>query len=74
MAGVMIPVESRKRTAFVFSVDLRLFDKVIRPTLSCRVQGFERMTLQRSWAGHYGISTLEQNAFIGAPATSSNFC
>lgn len=119
-AGVEIPVESRKRTAFVFSVarpvagftnlvdptfgsrgvyarpfgedylavtspdvvddldtddlepDLHLFEEVVRPALSRRVRGFEHMTLQRAWAGHYEITTLDQNALIGSDAGCSN--
>lgn len=116
MAGIVLPVESRKRSVFVFktqnpprgfttlvdptfakhglyarayhgdffamtapapkddlhtrdsSIDFALFDEFVRPALANRVVGFEDIELVDSWAGHYEVSTFDQNAFVGRHA------
>lgn len=120
LAGVVVPVEARLRTAFVFSTpepverflnlveptftsrgvyarpygkgfmavtspapaddverfdrepDTALFEEIIRPALSRRVRGFEQMTLERAWAGHYEVNAFDQNAIIGRVAQPAN--
>lgn len=109
-AGIVLPVESRKRSIFYctsparlpgcpmvidpsgayfrpegegficgiapppdsdpechdFEVQHALFDAVLWPTLAARVPGFEALRVQRSWAGHYDMNTLDHNLILGA--------
>lgn len=49
-----------------FEVQHQLFDDVLWPTLAARVPGFEALRVQRSWAGHYDMNTLDHNLILGA--------
>ena len=49
-----------------FDVQHQLFDDVLWPTLAARVPGFEALRVQRSWAGHYDMNTLDHNVILGA--------
>jgi glycine/D-amino acid oxidase-like deaminating enzyme len=49
-----------------FAVQHPLFDDVLWPTLAARVPGFEALRVQRSWAGHYNMNTLDHNLILGA--------
>lgn len=119
-SGLPIPIESRKRCAFVFEsprappgypclvdptvahrsvfsrpygdrflavtspdpqsdpetddlrVDRYLFEEVIRPGLAHRIDGFDRLALVGSWAGHYELNTFDQNAFVGPHHEATN--
>jgi FAD-dependent oxidoreductase domain-containing protein 1 len=52
--------------------NMALFEEIVRPALSRRVRGFEQMTLERAWAGHYEVNTFDQNAIIGRVAQPAN--
>jgi FAD-dependent oxidoreductase domain-containing protein 1 len=52
--------------------NLALFEDIVRPALSRRVRGFEQMTLERAWAGHYEVNVFDQNAVIGRVAEPAN--
>ncbi|TNF59165.1 MAG: FAD-binding oxidoreductase [Burkholderiales bacterium] len=49
-----------------FEVAHALFDEVLWPLLAARVPGFEALRVQRSWAGHYDVNTLDANVILGA--------
>lgn len=49
-----------------FEVQHALFDDVLWPLLAARVPGFEALRVQRSWAGHYDVNTLDANVILGA--------
>lgn len=51
---------------FDFEVQHALFDDVLWPTLAARVPGFEALRMQRSWAGHYDMNTLDHNLILGS--------
>ena len=49
-----------------FEVQHQLFEEVLWPILAARVPAFEALRLQRSWAGHYDVNTLDHNLILGA--------
>ncbi|WP_428483247.1 NAD(P)/FAD-dependent oxidoreductase [Rhodopila sp.] len=49
-----------------FDVDYAVFEDEVWPRLAHRVAGFENARLRSAWAGHYDMSLLDHNAFIGA--------
>ena len=48
-----------------FEVQYALFDDVVWPALAHRVPGFEAARMQRAWAGHYDVNTLDHNLILG---------
>ncbi len=60
------PAEHDDPECFDFEVQHHLFDDVLWPTLATRVPGFEAARMQRAWAGHYDVNTLDHNVILGA--------
>jgi FAD-dependent oxidoreductase domain-containing protein 1 len=60
------PPEHDDPECFDFEVQHHLFDDVLWPTLAARVPGFEAARMQRAWAGHYDVNTLDHNVILGA--------
>lgn len=60
------PPEHDDPECFDFAVQHRLFDEVLWPALAARVPQFEAARLQRAWAGHYDVNTLDHNVILGA--------
>lgn len=60
------PAEHDDPECFDFEVQHQLFDEVLWPTLAARVPGFEATRVQRAWAGHYDVNTLDHNVILGA--------
>lgn len=55
-----------------FEVQHGLFEDVLWPLLAARVPGFEALRVQRSWAGHYDMNTLDANVILGAHPDVAN--
>lgn len=49
-----------------FNVQHELFEEVLWPILAERVPAFQALRVQRSWAGHYDMNTLDHNLILGA--------
>lgn len=56
-----------------WTVDHGLFDDKIWPLLAGHIPGFERVRFKGAWAGHYDMSRLDHNPFIGPVAEIPNF-
>ena len=58
-------------------LDLRmeydLFERIIWPKLAFRVPAFESIKLGNSWAGHYAVNTIDQNAILGPHPKLKNY-
>jgi glycine/D-amino acid oxidase-like deaminating enzyme len=65
ICGIAPPAEQDPE-CFDFDVQHALFDDVLWPLLAARVPGFEALRVQRAWAGHYDVNTLDHNLIIGA--------
>ena len=50
-----------------------LFEETVWPTLARRVPAFGTLKLGSSWAGHYAVNTLDQNAILGPHPSLPNF-
>ena len=46
-------------------MEYNLFERIIWPKLAVRVPAFESIKLGNSWAGHYAVNTIDQNAILG---------
>ena len=60
------PAQIDDPECFDFEVQHTLFDDVLWPLLAARVPGFEAARVQRAWAGHYDVNTLDHNVILGA--------
>jgi FAD-dependent oxidoreductase domain-containing protein 1 len=66
------PPEAQDPECFDFEVQHNLFDDILWPTLAARVPGFEAARVQRAWAGHYDVNTLDHNVIFGAHPSADN--
>ena len=56
-----------------FEMDHALWQDKIWPLLATRIPAFERIKVQREWAGQYDLNTLDQNAITGPHSEVENF-
>ena len=66
------PPESEDPECFDFDVVHAQFDEILWPALAARVPQFEALKLQRSWAGHYDVNTLDHNVILGTHPEVTN--
>lgn len=55
-----------------FDVPPDLFETQLWPRLAHRVPAFNALRVLGCWAGHYEVSTIDQNAIIGPPPEPEN--
>ena len=67
------PPEDNDPDSYDFDMDYYLFDEVIWPVLAHRVDYFDRIRRDYSWAGHYAYNILDQNAILGFHPEIKNF-
>ena len=60
------PHEAQDPECLDYEVQHDLFDEVLWPALALRVPAFEALRMQRAWAGHYDVNTLDHNMVLGA--------
>lgn len=62
----IVPDEDKDPPAFGdFEPDMDLLEAKLWPLLAHRIPALERLRVQRAWAGHYEVNTLDHNAVIG---------
>ncbi|MBV8653560.1 MAG: FAD-binding oxidoreductase [Alphaproteobacteria bacterium] len=60
------PEAARDPDAFGdFEPDFYLLEEAVWPALAHRVPALEQLRLERAWAGHYEVNTLDHNGIIG---------
>ena len=56
-----------------FDTDNYWFDEVVWPALAHRVPVFDAIRREHTWAGHYAVNTVDQNAILGPHPELNNF-
>lgn len=56
-----------------FAMDQAFWEDHVWPALAARIPAFERIRVQREWAGHYDMNTLDHNAILGPHTQVENF-
>ena len=59
------PPESQDPDTLDLELDYRWFEEIVWPTLAHRVPAFQAVKMDSSWAGHYAVNTIDQNAIVG---------
>ena len=59
------PPESQDPDTLDLELEYRWFEEIVWPTLAHRVPAFQAVKLRSSWAGHYAVNTIDQNAIVG---------
>lgn len=56
-----------------FTMDQDIWQDHVWPTIATRIPAFEAIKVQREWAGHYDMNTLDANAILGPHDLIGNF-
>ncbi len=68
-----IPVDDTRVDHDDFRVRHGEFTDQIWPALAHRIPQFDKISVKRSWAGHYAYNTLDHNAVVGPAPAVPNF-
>jgi glycine/D-amino acid oxidase-like deaminating enzyme len=66
IGGIRPPPESDADADGDFEPQHELLEDSFWPLLATRIPAMEELRLQRSWAGHYEVNTLDHNGVVGA--------
>jgi glycine/D-amino acid oxidase-like deaminating enzyme len=66
IGGIQPPAERDVDADGDFEPQFELLEEAFWPRLAARVPAMEQLRLQRAWAGHYEINTLDHNGVVGA--------
>ncbi len=72
LAGA-VPVDDTRVDHDDFRVRHDEFNEQIWPALAHRIPQFDKISVKRSWAGHYAYNTLDHNAVVGPAEAVPNF-
>jgi sarcosine oxidase len=67
------PDESQDPDTLDLEMEYELFEERVWPILAHRVPAFGALRLGSSWAGHYAVNILDQNAIVGSHPFLPNF-
>ncbi|MEJ1978066.1 MAG: FAD-binding oxidoreductase [Acetobacteraceae bacterium] len=73
LAGIVPPEAADPDADGDFEPDMALLEDLLWPRLAYRIPALEQLRVQRAWAGHYEVSTLDHNAIIGPHPAIANF-
>lgn len=65
ICGIAPPEESDPDATGDFEPDHAMLETVLWPALAHRIPALERLRVERAWAGHYEMNTLDHNGVIG---------
>lgn len=65
IAGIAPPEEADPDATDDFDPAHELFEDLLWPVLAHRIPALERLRVERAWAGHYEMNTLDHNGVIG---------
>jgi FAD-dependent oxidoreductase domain-containing protein 1 len=73
IAGIAPPEAEDPDATGDFDPDMDLLESTLWPALAHRIPAFEQLRVQRAWAGHYEVCTLDHNAVVGPHPELANF-
>lgn len=65
IGGIQPPPDRDPPASGDFEPDHAMFEQPYWPLLAHRIPAMEALRLERSWAGHYEVNTLDHNGVIG---------
>lgn len=65
IAGIAPPEEADPDATDDFVPVHEQFDEILWPLLAHRIPALEQLRVERAWAGHYEVNTLDHNGIIG---------
>lgn len=76
IGGIQPPDDCDPDATGDFEPHHELMEEVFWPLLATRIPAMEQLRLERSWAGHYEVNTLDHNGIVGPYDQLSNliFC
>jgi glycine/D-amino acid oxidase-like deaminating enzyme len=66
IGGIQPPVERDGDADGDFEPQHELMEELFWPRLAERIPAMQELRLQRAWAGHYEVNTLDHNGVVGA--------
>lgn len=65
IAGIAPPEEADPDATDDFAAAHEQFEEMLWPVLAHRIPALEQVRVERAWAGHYEVNTLDHNGVIG---------
>jgi glycine/D-amino acid oxidase-like deaminating enzyme len=65
IAGIVPPEDADPDATGDFEPDHEMFEEMLWPVLAHRIPALEQLRVERAWAGHYEVNTLDHNGVIG---------
>lgn len=65
ICGIAPPADNDPDSAGDFEPHHELLEEKVWPALAHRIPALEQLRIERSWAGHYELNTLDHNGIVG---------